>query len=127
MAVLFSSIVTPPYDVEGVDLQGNPKTSRFAVVELMQKYGMVSTRVKAGIFLEQHGIDEKDLSKAKSGDVFNSNPKAQIVTEFIPQGYEVNGNMVNTMTLFVPQGQSVLAVLAKRGITISVPDEAVEA
>lgn len=127
MAVLFSKIVTAPYDVEGKDLQGNPVTSRFAVVELMQKYGMVSTRVKAGIFLEQEGIDEKDLLKAKSGDVFNSNPKAFIASEYIPGGYEINGKVVHNLTMYVSHRSSVIKELTRRGIEISVPDEAVEA
>lgn len=110
---------------EGVatgSLNGVPTESKYFTVELAKMNGVMKTSTKVNFW--EKDIDEKALKALKPGGLFG---EGDIITEFIPQGYEINGKVVNTLTLFVPQGQSVLAVLAKRGIVVSVPDEAVEA
>ena len=124
MAVLFSKIVKAPYDVEGTDLQGNPKTSRFAVVQLKQKSGMLSTTVNAGIFLDtKGGVAEADLNLAKENDVFD--PKGNIVTQYIPEGYEIDGRVVNSITMYVSQYSSLVQELIKRKIPVTALEEVI--
>jgi hypothetical protein len=104
------------------ELNGVATETKWFTVELAKMNGVMKTSTKVNFW--EKDIDEKALKALKPGSLFGD---GDIVTEFIPQGYEVNGKVVNTLTLFIPQGQSVLAVLAKRGIEISVPDEVVEA
>lgn len=103
------------------ELNGLTTETKYFTVELAKMNGVMKTSTKVNFW--EKDIDEKALKALKPGGLFG---EGDIVTEFIPGGYEINGKVVNTMTLFVPQGQSVLSVLAKKGITISVPDEAVE-
>lgn len=82
--------------------------NKYIVCELMKRNGLLTKRVKAVFF--DKDVDIEGIAKATKGDFLGNGEISTIKTA----PYEVNGKMVETATLFIPEGDEVDAILNRK-------------
>ena len=95
------------------ELNGVATQTKWFNVELAVMNGAMMTTAKVNFWEKE--VSERILRTLKEGDLFG---EGDIEVPFIPQGYEINGVVQYTKTVFIPKGKTLLGVLAKQGITL---------
>lgn len=85
--------------------------NRYVVAELMKRNGLLTKRMKS-VFFEQD-VDIEAVAAAKKGDLLGNGEISTVKTA----PYEINGKMVETATLFIPDGDEVDAIMSKKKLS----------
>jgi hypothetical protein len=93
----------------------NNETSKWITVELFTKNGAMRKTVKTNFWEKE--LDLPTVEAMSEGALFG---EGAILTEAVAGGYDIGGSVVNTITVFVPLGSSMGAILAKKGIVANV-------
>ena len=104
------------------ELNGVVTNTKWFTVELAKMNGVMKTSVKVNFWEKE--ISEDLLRGLKPGDFWGN---GSIHTVYVQKGYEINGRVVNSVTVFVKEDTDLAAVLLKRGIVLSIPEEVMEA
>jgi hypothetical protein len=97
----------------------NQETSKWFTIELMTKNGVMRKTVKTNFW--ERELDVPAVEALKEGALFG---EGVIVTEAVAGGYDIGGTVVNSITMFVAEGTSISAALAKKGIVADVSEKA---
>ena len=104
------------------ELNGVVTNTKWFTLELAVIVGMTKKSVKVNVW--EKDVVEDFIRAAKTGDFYGN---GAIKTVYVQKGYEINGRVVNSVTVYVDDSTTLEEVLSKRGIVLSIPEEVMEA